>query len=237
MRMLKGAIGLLIGAMLILADGCSTSDAPRISDQSYFPLRVGNYQIYSVSETDIQQTSCSNTNPPPTKVYELKVFVYDSVKNTEGGYTYLVHRYTRNDSTQSWTDLDTWSARVTNSQVIVNEENTPYIKLVFPFTNNSKWDANLYNNLGTEYDTLKNFGKPYQLSSGKKYSTTLTVKQADNRDFFVFQDKRFEVYASSVGLIYKESTQLTYLQGACYGQQKVGSGVIYFQTLKSTGHE
>lgn len=236
MRMLKGPGCLLFGAMLVLVDGCSYSDAIRISDQSYFPVRVGNYQIYQVTETDIQHFSCGDSSEP-TKIYELKVLVFDSVKNAEGGYTYLIHRYTRSDSTQSWTDLDTWSARVSSNQVIVNEGNTSYVKLVFPLANNGKWNANLYNNLGAEYDTLRNLGKPYQLNNGKKYSSSLTVMQADNRDFFVFQDKRFEVYAPLVGLIYKESTQLTYLQGTCYGQQQVASGVIYFQTLKTTGHE
>jgi len=236
MGRLKGLVSLFFCVMLILVDGCSYSDAVRISDRSYFPLRVGNYQIYKVFETDIQHVSC-NDSSEPTSVYELKVLTFDSVKNAEGGYTYLIHRYKRSDSTQTWTDLDTWSARATANQVIVNEGNTSYVKLVFPLVSGGKWNANLYNNLGAEYDTLKNFGGRYQLSSGKKYLTTLTVMQADNRDFFVFQDKRFEVYAPSVGLVYKESTQLTYLQGACYGQQKVALGVIYFQTLKSTGHE
>ena len=228
---------LFFGVLLIVIDGCSGSDVVRISDLSYFPLRVGNYQIYQVIETNIQHNSCSDTSQPTAKTYDLKVKTYDSAKNSEGGYTYLIHRYTRNDSTQAWADLDTWSARITGNQVIVSEGNTSYVKLFFPLTESGKWNANLYNSLGADYDTLRNFGKPYQLSNGKQYSTTLTVKQADNHDFFVFQDKRLEVYAPSVGLIYKEKTQLTYLQGTCYGQQIVGSGIIYFQTLKSTGHE
>ncbi|HTH55691.1 MAG TPA: hypothetical protein VL728_06565 [Cyclobacteriaceae bacterium] len=235
MRMMKWTGSLFFCVMLIL-DGCSSPESVRISDLSYFPLRVGNYQIYQVSETNIQHASCDDTSQP-TKAYELKVSTDDSVKNSEGGYTYLIHRYTRNDSTQSWTDLDTWSARLTANQAIVNEGNTSYVRLQFPLTNNGKWNANLYNNSTPEYDTLRNLGKAYQLSNSKKYSTTLTVIQADNRDFFVFQDKRFEVYAPSVGLIYKEVTQLTYLQGSCYGQQKVGTGLIYSQTLKSTGHD
>jgi hypothetical protein len=237
MRIINWLRSLFFGTMLILIDGCSGSDPVRISDLSYFPLRVGFYQIYQVNETNIQHNSCIDTSQPPTKTYDLKVLTYDSAKNAEGGYTYLIHRYTRTDSTQAWADLDTWSARITANQVIVNEGNTSYVRLVFPLMENGKWNANLYNNLGADYDTLRNFGKPYQLSNGKKYLTTVTAKQADNRDFFVFQDKRLEVYAPSVGLIYKEKTQLTYLQGACYGQQIVGSGIIYFQTLKSTGHE
>jgi hypothetical protein len=179
---------------------------------------------------------CSETNVP-LKNYELKVLIYDSSKNVEGTYTYYIHRYTRADSTQAWTDLDSWSARVTTNQVIVNEGNTPYVKLNFPLVSNSKWNGNAYNNLGEEDYNLQNFQRSYQLGNGKKYPTTLIVVQSDNQDFFVYQDKRIEVYAASVGLIYKETTQLTYFQDPCYGQQKVKTGIIYTQMLKTTGHE
>lgn len=236
MRTLKVLGGFLFCSMLVLWDGCSNSDAIPISGQLYFPLRVGNYQIYQVSEANIQNTLCTDTNQPAV-TYELKVLTYDSVKNAEGGYSYLIHRYTRSDSTQSWTDKDTWSARVTANQVVVSEGNTSYVKLIFPLVNNSKWNGNLFNNLGEEDYRLTNFNQPYQLTSGKKYATTQTVVQSDNQDFFVFYDKRIEVYAPSVGLIYKETTQLTYFQDPCYGQQKVKSGIVYSQALKSSGHE
>lgn len=236
MEMLRGLTGGVLCLLWIMLDGCSYSDAVRIPDQLYFPLRVGNYQIYRVDETDIQHSSCNDTNLP-SKSYELKVLIYDSLKNAEGGYSYLIHRYTRPDSTQTWSDLDTWSARVTANQVIVNEGNTSYAKLIFPLVNNSKWNGNQYNNLAEEEYILKNFNQSYQLSNGKKYTTTLTVEQSDNQDFFVYQDKRLEVYAVSVGLIYKETTQLTYFQEPCYGQQKVKTGIVYFQTLKNYGRE
>jgi hypothetical protein len=234
--MRSGLFCFFFGVIILLLDGCSYSDTVRISDQSYFPLRVGNYQIYQVNENDIQHSSC-NDNSLPVKNYDLKVLIYDSIKNAEGAFTYLIHRYTRSDSTQPWADYDSWSARITVNQAIVNEGNVSYVKLTFPLVSNGKWNANLYNNLGEEYDTLKNFGRPYQLSNGKKYPVTLTVAQNDNRDFFVYQDKRFEVYAPSTGLIYKEVTQLTYFQDPCYGEQKVRTGLIYKQTLKSVGHE
>ena len=236
MEMLKGFVGSIFCAMLMMLDGCSYSDVMRIPDQLYFPLRVRNYQIYQVNETDIQHSSC-NDNSLPSKSYQLKVLIYDSLKNAEGSYTYNIHRYTLPDSTQAWADLDTWSARVTTNQVIVNEGNTSYVKLIFPLTNNSKWNGNQYNNLVEEDYVLKNFNQAYQLSNGKKYTTSLTVEQSDNQDFFVFQDKRLEVYAASVGLIYKETTQLTYFQDPCYGQQKVKTGIIYAQTLKTYGRE
>lgn len=234
--MLRGLVCVISCGLFILIDGCSSSDTARISDRLYFPVRVGNYWIYSVSETNIQHINCNDANPP-AKTYELKVLIYDSVKNAEGGYTYNIHRYTRADPTQAWVDLDSWSARVTTNQVIVAEGNTSYVKMIFPFVNNSQWNGNLYNNMPPENYQLSNLAQTYQLSNGEIYPTTLTIVQADNQDFFVYQDKRIEVYAVSVGLIYKETTQLTYFQDPCYGQQKVKTGTLYLQRLKSYGHE
>jgi hypothetical protein len=235
-EMLRGIVSIFFSVGLMVLQGCSSSDHLRIADQMYFPLRVGNYQIYQVSETNIQNINC-NDPIPPAKLYQLKTLVYDSVKNATGGYSYLIHRYTRPDASQPWTDLDTWSAKITNSGVIVTVGNTPYVRLIFPLMNNTKWNGNLYNDLAEEDYTLRNYGQSYQLLGGEKYSNTLTIVQSDNQDFFVFQDKRFEVYAGAVGLIYKETTQLTYFQDPCYGQQKVRAGIIYTQTLNSYGRE
>ncbi|HCW07884.1 MAG TPA: hypothetical protein DGG95_11040 [Cytophagales bacterium] len=213
-----------------------------ISDQSYFPLRVGNYQIYTVNETDINRLSCSTSLVP--KKYDLKVLVFDSVKNTEGGFTYLIHRYTRADSTQAWIILDSWSARKDVNQVVVNEGNTPYVKLVFPMASGTLWNGNTYNGNAVEDYTMTDVGKSYTQGNGKKFSSTVTVVQSDNQDFIVYQDKRIEVYAASVGLIYKETTQLTYFQNdcgsgntCCLGTQDPKTGIIYTQELKSYGRE
>lgn len=226
----------------LIFNGCTNDDLVRIPDQSYFPLRVGNYRIYQVSETDIDRLSCSTTSP--TNNYQLKVLVFDSVKNSEGGYTYYMHRYTRPDSMQVWTILDSWSARINSNQVIVNEGNTSFVKLVFPFLNNEQWNGNIYNSNSEEDYTMKDVAKSYTLDNGKKFANSVTVIQSDNQDFFVQQDKRIEVYAATIGLIYKETTLLTYFQNdcvgtstCCYGHQEVKTGIIYTQELQRYGHE
>jgi hypothetical protein len=234
--MLKGLCWFFFGVILMSMNGCSNSNTIRIPDQLYFPLRVGNYQIYKVSETDINHSACSDVSQI-LRNFELKFLISDSTKNIEGNYSYVVHLYKRRDSTQVWADSATWSARVNANQVIVTEGNVSYVNLVFPLVNNTKWDGNLYNNLGEDDYTLKNLSQPFQTSNGVKYPATVTVVQSDDQDFFVFHDHRLEVYAPSIGLVYKETTQLHYFTVSCYGEQKVQSGIIFTQTLKSSGHE
>lgn len=229
-------------ALLLLFDGCRNDDLMRTPNASYFPLQVGYYQIYQVSETDINRIDCSTALSATN--YQLKVLIFDSVKNSLGSYNYLIHRYTRPDSTQTWTILDSWSAYENANQVIVTESNVPFVKLVFPLVNNEQWNGNAYNDNGEEDYAMNHVGQPYTLNNGKKFSNTVNVVQSDNQDFIVYQDKRIEVYAASVGLIYKETTQLTYFQNSCgssntccLGTQDPKSGIIYTQQLLSYGHE
>jgi hypothetical protein len=218
--------------------GCSSSDTPQISDQSYFPLRVRNFWIYQINKTDILRLTCNGNGETPTN-YQLKELISDSTKNTEGGYTYTIHRYTRSDSTKPWTDLDTWTSRTNNNQVIVNEGNTPYLKFIFPLVEKTVWNINSYNNQAATYDTLKNLRQLYTLPNGKKFQNTFKARR-DNGEFIISHVKEIEVYASTIGLIYRESEALNYFNNTndpCYGQQVVKNGTIYIQSLISYGRQ
>jgi hypothetical protein len=222
----------------VLLIGCSSSDTPQISDQSYFPLQVGNFWIYQIKRTDILRLTC-NVNGETLSSYQLKELISDSVKNTEGSYTYTIHRYTRPDSTKSWVDLDTWTSRINNSQVIVNESNIPYVKFIYPLMEKTVWNINSYNNMEVTYDTLKNLRQPYTLANGTKIQNTFTARR-DNGEFIISHEKEVEVYASTIGLVYKESEELNYFNNTndpCYGQQVVKNGSIYIQSLISYGRQ
>ena len=222
----------------VLLIGCSSSDAPQISDQSYFPLRVGNFWVYQVNNTDILRLTC-NGKGETISSYQLKELISDSTKNTEGGYTYTIHRYTRSDSTKPWSDLDTWTTRTNNNQVIVNEGNIPYVKFIYPLVEKMVWNINSYNNEQATYDTLKNLRQPYTLVNGKKIQNTITARR-DNGEFIISHVKEVEVYASTIGLIYKEREELNYFNNTndpCYAQQVAKNGNIYIQSLISYGRQ
>ncbi len=225
----------VIFCIAIFITRCSSSESPKISDQSYFPLRIGNFQVYQVNVDTIKQTVCGKGGDAQY-TYQLKTLVTDSSKNSSGGYRYTIHRYTRPDTTQAWADLDTWVAQVNGNQVIVNESNVLYVKFIFPLTNDGVWNINLYNDLDAVSDTLKNVGQPYTLASGKKFPTTF-ISQT-NTISLISRDTRREVYAVSVGLIYEELIQLNYFTDpTCFGLNEVKNGVIYYQSLLSYGHQ
>lgn len=210
----------------------------------YFPLKAGAYQIYSVDETQINQSIEQKFS------YELKYQVIDSSLNLEGGYNYLIQRQKRDNSTLPWISIDAWTSRVADRQAIIKEGNTSYVKITFPTMEGLEWDGNSFNDLGGDQscgenkdrpcDTyaLKSLGNEFVIAGGMTFPETLTIVQNENTDLIVKQDIRREVYAKDVGLIYKESVVLEYCTTSiCLGKQKVNKGLRYKQTIKEYGSE
>lgn len=196
----------------------------------YYPLQTGNYYIYNVEETIYSEVA-----PVDTLIYELMVEVNDSFPNPEGNYTYVMNRSKRSDENAAWEDLDTWSVRGNDREVVVNEENIPFVKLAFPARKGSRWNGNRFNNLEADEYEVTAFDETFD-AGGTTFDKALTVLQENNEDFIVFLDKREEVYARGVGLVYKETTQLSYCTTEdCVGQQKIKSGRIYKQQISDYG--
>jgi hypothetical protein len=221
---------LLLTAFLALVS-CDSGEDAGVPDKGYryFPLAVGRYQVYDV--TEITYT----LRDPDTARYALQVKTVDAFVDTDGDSTYVMYRSKRLPGETAWTYLDTWSARRTADALVVQEENTPYVKLRFPPYDGQKWNGNAYNSGETENYTLDSLGQA-QTRGGQQFDDCLTVVQRDNQDFIVFLDQQKEVYAAGIGLIYKETTQLSYCtQPSCLAQQLVEQGVIYKQWLKEYG--
>ncbi len=228
----------ILGIVVLLS--CSGDPFVPESGYAYQPLSIGQSWIYQVSETTI--------NPQSTVVleYELQVIVSESYLDGEDS-VYMLTRQIRENTLQEWQPVDTWSMERTHNQLIQNESNVNFVKLVFPIGPVTTWNGNQYNNLpdngnifngvGSELYQLSEFEKPYALPNGTSFERTITVIHNNFSDAIVGQDERHEVYAYNVGLIEKEITQLQYCSTpGCLGQQQVNQGYIYTQTLKSYEH-
>lgn len=234
---LQFLICLIVAGMI----SCGSDDPVRKdTGKSYFPLRKGWYQVYRVDEITY------SLGVPETLAYDLRVVVADSFMNADGNYTYVLHRSKRSNAATAWQNVDTWSVRLDDQEAVVIKENIPYVMLRFPIMEGSTWDGNVYNNqinpnTNTPEDlyTLAYAGKAYT-TDDEAFDDCVTVILEDNQEFIVYFDKRMEVYAKHVGLVYAETTQLHYCtdtnQG-CIGQQIVESGVIYKQTIQDYGME
>lgn len=217
--------------VLTLAAACDTEDrTPTDIGKDYLPSAVGTYQIYTVDETRY-----SAITGMTQRHYQLMTEVVDSFPNTEGNITYVIYRSQRNTDSDPWAYLDTWSMRISDAEAVVNEENIAYVKLVFPTSDGRTWDGNKFNTSDKDTYDMSLVGRPYQVGD-QSFDKTLVINQEDNQDFIVYQDKRSEVFARGIGLIYKETTQLKYCTDpACLNQQKVETGLIWKQSIVSYG--
>jgi hypothetical protein len=219
--------------LTIIIAGCDDNGPNKVTVDKgidYFPLRTGLYQIYDIDEIRYSQVA-----EPETLAYQLITEVVDSFPNAGGGFTYVIYRSTRDDETDVWQFLDTWSARLDEDQAVVIEGNTPYVKLAFPPVSGKTWDGNKLSNLEEDEYEVKAYDVPSTVG-GTTFDKTLAVEQEFNDDPIVFTDIRVETYARNIGLINKETTQIVFCQSeTCSGNELIESGIILKQQISEYG--
>ena len=217
---------------LLIAAGCS--DTELAPDQSkygyeYFPLSIGTFQIYQVDQIDYL-----NTGEVVTSNFQVKHEVKESFISAEEE-TFIINRFTRINENDDWEYLNTWQSRKDEFNAIVIEGNQALLKLVFPVEAGKTWNGNSFNAMEQDSYVMDSLSFPYIIND-QEFENTLTVVQADNQDFIVSLDKRFEIYAKDIGLVYKETINLNYCADEnCLGQEIVETGMEYRQSLIDYG--
>ena len=228
----------ILAAVVILAIytiGCDTDrvepDFERLGS-AYFPLKVGQYNIYAVQNIDYKVTGeVINAN------FERKSSVVDSFINQAGSVSYILYDYTRQTESDIWQFEKAYSARKDGNQAVVTDNNTSFIKLSFPVANGRTWNGNALNTLDSNLYVIDSVGFRYITPAEDTLKNTLTVIQADNQDFTVELDRRYELYALNIGLAYKEEVSLEYCTDTdCLGQQQIEEGYEYRQYLIEYGN-
>ncbi len=237
MTQVKKFVGWMV--IVLLTCSCDQTDetGTRNTHLNYFPLKAGQYRIYSVEEIRFALST------PETLHYDLKVIATDSFINDEGGQTYILHRFRRTDGS-NWVPDETWSAFQRQDQMIVSQGNVPYVVLEFPLEKGRRWNGNAYNTIPQFYtgDTTDEYelisvDESVQLGD-QTYSHCAVVQQEDEEDPILYKDFRREVYAPDIGLIEKETVQLKYCnRDACLGEKMVEEGTMLTQSLIEHGEE
>lgn len=211
--------------------GCSPKQdsVPAVTGKEYFPISLGDTAVYQVVKSDTSVSgNVINSN------YFLKEVVSDTFLTLEKLVGYKVDRYVNPNSTSSsWTYDSTWYSYSNSFEAVRVENNVPYVKLSFPVKNNKQWDGNVKNNYGENKYKMINIDKKYQVGT-LQFPRSLVVLQSSDTtyDRIVGQDKRLEVYAASVGLVYKESVIISINSSSNPISRR---GVNYRQKLISYG--
>ena len=227
-------IVLLSGIILISAFGCDSAIEidPADTGQTFYPLSTGDHREYEVT-----QIKYSILKLPDTLRYFLKEEVGESYINQTGSTTFTLTRYKRSNDTLAWEMDSVWSVIKSETNVVVTENNIPYVKLIFPVLDQKQWDGNAFNIFEKELYSYENIYQPFS-SGNMDYNSTIKVIQSYNQDPIVRWDVRSEIYAENIGLIYKETIILYYCtDNECLGQQIIEKGMDFKQELIGYGKE
>lgn len=225
----------IIGLMFIWLVACSTREVEPLATYAgydYFPLQKGNYIIYEADST----TWTINAQKHSIH-YQLKELVSDSFPDITGNTTFKILRYKRYNTAQAWAFDSVWTATRTSRQAIRNENNIPFVRLIFPLQVGNTWNGNqlnVYQNPNSPYYRLDSVGISRSWNN-LIFDKCLKVTQA-NETNFLGKNVAVEYYAQNIGLVHKAVTQIEYLDQSLYGDS-VKIGGIFTQIAIEYGKE
>ncbi|GAB4334886.1 MAG: hypothetical protein OHK0038_12330 [Flammeovirgaceae bacterium] len=175
-----------------------------VKESAYYPLKKGAYAIY-----EVKKISYNDLGTNDTVQYFLKELVKETIINLTNDTTYLLERYKKDKLELKWEIDSVWSVRKDQNRIIKQEQNIPFIKIVFPEKEGISWNGNALNSLLANEYVIQDFEKPFVINN-VKFTNALTVQQS-NKNSIVNSDIRKEVYAKDIGLIYKYSFVVNYV--------------------------
>jgi len=218
--------------------GCKDSNdavQPKNVGENIVSFEKGKYIVYDITKINFLVSGKIDT----TKYY-IKEQVSDTLQLGNETVTKLLRYKKEKLADKEWAMDSVWYMYKTNNQLVKMENNTKFVKLIYPVQNNQKWNGNVYNNLEAQNYQTRNWGSKFLISNQVKdtvFTQSVAVVQSDsvpvnllNRNFSV------EVFADKIGLIYKEYQIYTYDQGSI-GSFKISTGTRYIQKYLSYGKE
>lgn len=220
---MKHVFTLLVCILIISSCKRKTDNEVRAIGREYYNEKIGSWIIYKVDSlvfSDFNQ----QTQRIDTFQYQVKEVLAERFLNAVGNETNRIERFKRIHDTDEWRITNVWTTNINNVSFEKVEENARYVKMVFPVAENKYWNGNQYN-LFPEWDyTFRNIKKPATVN-GNVFSNTISVIQKDSTDNN-FIEKRFamEIYASGIGMIYKQMDTVEV-------QNNIKKGLNYRQSI------
>ncbi len=204
---------LLIGS-ITACQKADVSPENTAEGQEYYPLVVGDFRVYNV--TDIK----FKNNVGDTSRYQMREVIDTFFTDQTNTATYKIIRSKRANEATAWEEDSVLLVTKSKNMLLLTQNNTKYVKLVFPVKESSEWQADAYNNRVVnplEQNPLKrkepskylNVGKPFAVA-GKTFEHTVTVVQGTPTDNLVQLDDRQEVYARNIGRVFRKFNRIVY---------------------------
>lgn len=221
-------IGVTIGCTGPTCDDCENQP----SGAAFFPTETGRFVEYEVKEEEY-----ALGGKAITRNYQVKEIIAESYTDPAGKIAYRIARFRRNADGQRWQPDSTITLRLLADHAVRNENGKDYVKMMFPPAEKKVWNGNIYNNAGEDNYELTNVNKSYILAKTTFDRSATVIQQNDST--LVNQDKRIEIYAADVGLVYRERILLQFCSStpACVGKAQIDFGTRQYVRFKNSGKE
>ena len=199
----------LLTAVLLTVTACNkdeenNTDTQLIAGLSYFPVDSGIVRFY-----DVDSIYCDEfTGLNDTISYELKEVIAANFIDDQGRPAQRIERF-KKDSTGTWVIHRVWSMVRTNFRAEVLEENTRFIKTVFPTVAATTWNGNAYNTNGDQTYEITTVDIPAS-SNGLSFNKTLHVLEENDPANFIYDYQQLEKYADGIGAYYKFKSYIVF---------------------------
>jgi len=223
---------LLLVVLAGFASGCEEKykdPDPQAMGYGYYPLEIGDYRIYSV--TDIK----FKNNVGDTMRFQMQERVDTTFLDQTNTLNYKIVRSTRSDENSVWVEDSVLAVTKSETSLQLLQDNTKYVKLVFPVKNGKTWKGDAFNTHSINKNekepyTYIQVGEPFQLND-LTFPNTATVIQGTPINNLIQLDDRKEVYAEGVGRVYRLYNRVVYCN------ETTGAGCEFGIEYKLDGHE
>ncbi|MCB0698765.1 MAG: hypothetical protein H6551_00575 [Chitinophagales bacterium] len=229
---------LMAFALMVITYSCKKADdrpAPLPQNEEFYPLEVGKWVIYDVDSTVWDDTFCVERYYN----YQLMHRVADTFTDKQGRLSFRVETSIRKKVEDPWKSHRVFYVTNTGTNLEMVYDQLRFIKMAFPVEERKSWEGNSYIEVDDpdfyfykdwvyEY---RNLGESFN-TGYKVFDNTVTVLEVDEAegDPELFpsapatRTKSNEVYASGVGMIYREYIRWVYEPKG--SQCRDGKGVI-----------
>lgn len=177
---------------------------PPYMGYEYFPDSVGHFVTYRVDSIWTDDAF----NRKDTFIFKLKEYTESKFLDNENRWSQRLERFKTDTNLDFvFSDIsDVWFATRTAARAEKVEENSRYVKLIFPLAEDEQWNGNAFNTL-EDFDIdykMYNVHQPFTVPvTNITFDSTVTVLQIDRVLPVATSYYSIEVYAKNVGLVYK----------------------------------
>jgi hypothetical protein len=199
--------GLLIVFLLASFSGCKKEvvTVPSVTFD-YFPTAIGTWREYVCDSVFHADNDNNNDDSVYSSRFYLREIIDSNYIDIEGRRVEIIKRYRRSDTLSTWNILNIWTQRLSTVSAYRVEENINLHKLAFPINSSVIWNSNDANTFDEEPNQYEYFHEP-GIFNNMNFDSTLSVIQINDNNYISRQFGN-EIYATGVGLIYKERDEL-----------------------------